>query len=214
MNGCTGGQLAHVNAGGTAWECTDPAAGGGAPHALLSTTHSDTNAATAVPGDLLVADVAGLWTRRAVGTNGQVLTVTAGVPTWAAASSGTVADRNFGITIDGAGSAITTGVKGFVPVPFTGTINAATLLSTDAAATACSIVIDVWRDTFANYPPVLADTITAAAPPTLSSANKSSNTTLTGWSKTFTAGDVFGFSVVSVTGCTRVALMLRATPAP
>src|SRR5262245_12354045 len=40
-----------------------------------------------------------------------------------------------GILIDGGGSAITTGVKGFVEVPFAGTITAATVLSTDAAVT-------------------------------------------------------------------------------
>ena len=40
-----------------------------------------------------------------------------------------------GIVIDGGGSVITTGVKGFVEVPFAGTITAATLLSTDAAVT-------------------------------------------------------------------------------
>ena len=42
--------------------------------------------------------------------------------------------------IDGGGSVITTGVKGFVEVPFAGTITAATLLSTDAAVTSGSIV--------------------------------------------------------------------------
>ena len=52
-----------------------------------------------------------------------------------------------GIVIDGGGSVITTGVKGFVQVPFACTITGWTLLSTDASATAGSIVIDVWKDT-------------------------------------------------------------------
>jgi hypothetical protein len=121
-------------------------------------------------------------------------------------------DHLIGITIDGAGSAITTGVKGFIMTQISGTITEATLLSTDAAATACDIVIDVWKDTYANYPPDNADSITASAPPTLSSANKSQDSTLTGWTTSVTAGDIFGFNVDSNTGCTRATLMLTVTP--
>ena len=113
-----------------------------------------------------------------------------------------------GIVIDGGGSAITTGVKGFVEVPFACTITAATLLSTDAAATAGSIVIDIWKDAYAAYPPVVGDSITASAKPTLSAANKSRDTTLTGWTTAIAAGDVLGFSVTSATTVSRVALSL------
>jgi hypothetical protein len=113
-----------------------------------------------------------------------------------------------GIVIDGGGSAITTGVKGFVEVPFAGTITAATLLSTDAAVTSGSIVIDVWKDTYTNYPPVVGDSITASAKPTLSSATKSRDTTLTGWTTAISAGDVLGFKVDSATTVTKVLLSL------
>jgi hypothetical protein len=113
-----------------------------------------------------------------------------------------------GLVIDGGGSVITTGVKGFLRVPFACTILAATLLSTDAAATAGSIVIDIWKDTYANYPPTVADTITASAKPTLASANKSEDTTLTGWTTAVAAGDVLGFTVDSIATLTRVALSL------
>ena len=110
-----------------------------------------------------------------------------------------------GITIDGAGSAITTGVKGFLRVPYDCTILEATLLADQA----CDVVIDVWRDTYANAPPTDADTITASAPPTLSSAAKATDTTLTGWTKTITAGDVLAFNVDSAATITRVTLLLR-----
>jgi len=66
-----------------------------------------------------------------------------------------------GITIDGGGSAITTGQKGYIEVPFACTISRATTLADQSG----SIVIDVWKDTYANYPPVDADSITASAPP-------------------------------------------------
>jgi hypothetical protein len=113
-----------------------------------------------------------------------------------------------GLIIDGGGSVITTGVKGFVEVPFAGTITAVTVLSTDAAVTSGSIVIDIWKDTYANYPPTVADTITASAKPTLSSATKSRDTTLTGWTTAITAGDILGFKVDSVTAVTKVLLSL------
>lgn len=116
-----------------------------------------------------------------------------------------------GIVIDGGGSAITTGVKGFVRVPTACTISKATVLSIDASATSGSIVIDVWKDSYANYPPTDADSITASAPPTLTTANKSEDSTLTGWTKTITAGDVLGFNVDSASTVTKVLLELEVT---
>jgi hypothetical protein len=58
----------------------------------------------------------------------------------------------------------------------------------------------------------VSNTITASAKPTLSSANKATDSTLTGWTTSVTAGDTFGFKVDSVTSCTRVALTLGVTP--
>jgi hypothetical protein len=126
--------------------------------------------------------------------------------------AGSANKYQLGITIDGGGSVITTGTKGFITVPISGTITAATVLSTDGAATAGDIVVDVWKDTYANYPPTVADSITDAAPPTLSSANKSQDTTLTGWTTNVTAGDILGFNVDSVATVTRVTVVLTITP--
>lgn len=112
-----------------------------------------------------------------------------------------------GITIDGAGSAITTGIKGYIRIPYAGTITKATVLADQSG----SIVIDVWKDTYANYPPTVADTIVASAKPTLSSAIKSEDSTLTGWTTSVTAGDVLGFKVDSASTLTRVTLELHIT---
>jgi hypothetical protein len=125
---------------------------------------------------------------------------------------GEAGPRLVGITIDGAGEVITTGVKGFLVIPMTGTITEATLLSTDASATAGNIVIDVWVDSYGNYPPDNSDSITASAPPTLSGVNKSQDTTLTGWDTAVTAGEVMGFNVDSAGTVTRVTLTLEITP--
>ncbi|MBU2060165.1 MAG: hypothetical protein KKB38_20840, partial [Gammaproteobacteria bacterium] len=79
--------------------------------------------------------------------------------------------------IDGGGSAITTGLKGFIELPWAGTIERVSLLADQSG----SIVIDIWKDTYANFPPTDADSITASAPPTISSATKAEDETLTGW---------------------------------
>lgn len=105
-----------------------------------------------------------------------------------------------GITIDGGGSAITTGLKGYLYCPYACTITAGTVL----ADVSGSVVIEVWKDTYANYPPVIGDKISASAPLTLSSAIKSQDTTLTGWTLSVAAGDVLAFNVNSATTVTRV----------
>ncbi len=111
------------------------------------------------------------------------------------------------VVIDGGGSAITTGVKLDIEVPFACTITQVTTLADQSG----SIVVDIWKDTYANYPPTVADTITASAKPTLSSATKAQDSTLTGWTKTIAAGDTLRFNVDSITTCTRVTISLKVT---
>jgi hypothetical protein len=107
--------------------------------------------------------------------------------------------------IDGGGQPITTGMKGYLEIPFDCTIVGATLL----ADVSGSIVVDIFKDTYANFPPVVGDKITASAPPTISAALKSQNTTLTGWTTSITAGDILGFNVNSASTITRVTLSLK-----
>lgn len=107
--------------------------------------------------------------------------------------------------IDGGGSAITTGVKGDLMIPFACNIESVALLADQSG----SIVIDIWKDTYGNYPATVADTITASAKPTLSTATKYSDSTLTGWTKAIAAGDTLRFNVDSVATVTRVTLSLK-----
>ena len=55
------------------------------------------------------------------------------------------------VTLDGQGGVISTGLKGFTEVPYACTITGWTLL----ADVSGSIVIDVWADSYANFPPVV-----------------------------------------------------------
>jgi parallel beta-helix repeat protein len=113
--------------------------------------------------------------------------------------------RMIRIVIDGGGSAITTGAKQvYVTVPYNGTITKWRLM----ADTTGSIVVDIWKDTYANFVPTVADTITASAKPTLSSAQKNESSTLTGWTTTVTEGDVIEVNVDSVATVTKVVLDL------
>lgn len=113
---------------------------------------------------------------------------------------------SFGITIDGGGSAISTGVKGYVTIPFACTITGWTLLADQSG----SIVIDVWKDTYANFPPVVGDSIASTNKPTISSATKGQNLVLSVWTVSVQAGDVVGFNVDSCSTITRATLTIQA----
>lgn len=113
--------------------------------------------------------------------------------------------------IDGGGSAITTGLKMGISIPFACTITQSTLLGVLPASTNGSIVLDVWKDTYANHPPTVADSICASAKPTIATAQKAQDSTLTGWTKTIAAGDILFVNVDSITTFTAVTLVLTAT---
>jgi len=109
--------------------------------------------------------------------------------------------------IDGGGSTITTGQKGHLLIPFNATITKVTTLADQTG----SIVVDIWKDTYANFPPTGADSITASAKPTISSGVKAQDAVLTGWTKTITAGDILAYNVDSVTTIRRATVTLTAT---
>lgn len=115
-----------------------------------------------------------------------------------------------GIVIGNGSTVITTGVKGIISLPYAGTIRGVKLLSSDPSITSCSIVIDIKKTSYASFPSSFTS-ICAAALPTLSTGNKYSDTTLSGWTTTFAAFDVFEFVVNSVTGALQVTLVLDVT---
>jgi hypothetical protein len=106
--------------------------------------------------------------------------------------------------IDGGGSAVTTGEKGHLEIPYNCTIQRVTMMADQSG----SIVVDLWVDTYANFPPTDADSITASAPPTISSAQKSQDTTLTGWTTSLTAGSIIAYNVDSCSTITRCTVSL------
>jgi hypothetical protein len=127
-------------------------------------------------------------------------------PTGPAGSTPVIA-RSFGITIDGGGSIISTGVQGDVVIPYPMTISSWTLIADQVG----SIVIDVWKDTYTNYPATQSDSITGSAKPTLSSSIKNQSSTLTGWTTNVNSGDIIRFNVDSVSTITKATLVIQGT---
>jgi len=142
-----------------------------------------------------------------------------GVATQAEAEAGTAADkymtpkrtkqaitynaqsRAVGITIDGGGSTITTGTKGYVVVPFSCTIQSWSVVADQPG----SIMIDVWKH---NSVPTALNTITGGAKPFLSSAQLAVAQPVTGWSTAVNAHDVVAFHVDSASTVTRATLTI------
>lgn len=111
--------------------------------------------------------------------------------------------------VDGIGNVIGTGVKGYLEVPFNMSLSQAVLLADETG----SIVVDIWRCTFAQFDggvthPVVTDRITASAQPTISSATSSKDSTLSGWVTTLNKGDILAVNVISCTAIKRVTVSL------
>ncbi|HLF05237.1 MAG TPA: hypothetical protein VI855_08485, partial [Dehalococcoidia bacterium] len=149
----------------------------GAAATLARSDHQHKLGIMTTRGDLIRRGAAAAE-RLALGANGQHL-----------ASDGTDAvweddEVVINFIIDGGGSAITTGQKGHVEIPFPMTITGWTILADQSG----SIVVDVWKDTYANFPPTVADTIAGTEKPTLASVQKNQDLALGTWTTALAAG--------------------------
>lgn len=108
---------------------------------------------------------------------------------------------------------IAAGIKGDIVVPFACTIQTVTLLA-DAAMATNPFILEIWKDSYANYPPVVGDSIVGTNKPTIAVGQlKSQMTTFTGWSTVaIAAGDTLRFNVVAPAAATatRVAVCIDA----
>lgn len=120
---------------------------------------------------------------------------------------------NFPATIeyvmDGVGTTLTTGVKGYLSVPFNCTITSAFMMGDRLG----SVVVDVWKCTQGQFnagitAPTSANSITALAPPTISSTTQYYSQALVGWTSSLGQNDVLAYNIVSVTSMQRVTLSL------
>lgn len=113
------------------------------------------------------------------------------------------ATRCLSVTFDGGGSVPTADSKYRMYVPYACTITGATMVG-DASGSA---VIDVWVQDYPTFP-TNTESITAAAPPTLSSEQYSQDLTLTGWTTYIPAGSWVFFNLDSASTLLVVTLTL------
>jgi len=108
---------------------------------------------------------------------------------------------------DGGGSVVSTGIKLDLPIDFAATINQITLVGYPTG----SLVVDIYKTTYANFPGGTWQSITASAKPTLTNAIKAQDSTLTGWTTLITAGDILRYNVDSVSTTLLATLTIKAT---
>lgn len=196
-------------------------------------------------GDIIDGNTGGTPQRLAVGTNGQVLEVVGGVPTWstfagtglllqtggttnpsqtvlnliagggmniAVDSSGNETITASGVTFDtigtiitGGGSVPATGNQGVYVVPFDCTITGWTILSDISG----SAQVTISKGSYSGYPTV--SSIVASAPIVLTSAQKATSTTLTGWTTSLSAGDVLSYNLDSVASAHLLTVQMQVT---
>ena len=126
-----------------------------------------------------------------------------------ASGGGGSGDRELIVVFNGVTVWLLASEQGDVFVDFDCTITSWTLLADQVG----DIEIDIWKDTYANYPPTVGDSIVAAAPPSITADDHNQDSTLTGWTTAITAGDTLRFNINSVSGMFRCSLSLSLEPA-
>ena len=102
---------------------------------------------------------------------------------------------------------LSVGSKSGIYIPFGYTILEWTIGSVNN--TSGSIQLDLWVDSYANFPPTVADTITASAKPLFTSTTKGQSSTLTGWTTTIPADRWLYVNVDSVTSINQLSGTLK-----
>ncbi len=111
--------------------------------------------------------------------------------------------------IDGGGVALVSGAKGDIIVPWNCKLTNLNLFSDQSGG---SVRVDVWRDSFANFPPTSGDTIAASGVPLISGTIRntySGTAALSGWVTAFNRDDVLSFVVHSGATMTRVTVAMQ-----
>jgi hypothetical protein len=115
--------------------------------------------------------------------------------------------KTFGIVIDGGDSAITTGIKGDLVIPYNLRILSWQILADQSGG----IKIDIWKDNYANFPPTLADSIIGGGVyPTISGTVSNTSSSLTGWTTQILKDEILRFNVDTVSSIKRATLTLKA----
>lgn len=143
------------------------------------------------------------------------LTVSVDIDTFMASANNAAARSNLGLsqaniqsigfTVDGGGSAITTGkVKGFFTCPYAGTITAWNI-TVDTG----TVTIKAWKIASGTAKPTNANSINTSGV-ALSSGTAVHSTTLTDFTTTtVAANDIFAFEITAISGPTELSYGLQ-----
>lgn len=113
-----------------------------------------------------------------------------------------------GSNFDGQGTVVQVGSKYYFRMPKAGTITGWSIVA-DGSSPTCTI--DIWKIADGTSLPTVSNTITASAKPILSTGNAVRSTTLTGWTSTFNANDIFCVNVDACSVATKINIVLNTT---
>jgi hypothetical protein len=131
------------------------------------------------------------------GSNGQLLKTLSGAAVWADDI------RSLTLGFDGGGATLSSSANMEIVVPFACTILGWTLVADQSG----TLVLDVLRSTYAEYPTM--SSLCGGSKPSLSSAQKNTDSTVSGWTTALAANDILRLHVDSVTSIQRCTLMLK-----
>jgi hypothetical protein len=132
------------------------------------------------------------------GTNGQVLALSGGSPVWSTSKGA------FGVTFDGQGGVVSVGKTDWISIPYNCTITGWEITADQVG----SCVIDVWKSTFAAFPPTAANSIAGSEKPTLAITRTNRDLLLSPPWAAVTAGDCIMFYVDSCSVLTKINLII------
>ena len=118
-----------------------------------------------------------------------------------------IVPASIGYVFDGGASVLAIGFKGFISVPFDCIIESWTLTAFPPG----SMVVDIWKSTFAGFPPSVSNSITGGAKPSITSDQKNSSSSLGAWTTAVAAGDIIAFNIDSVSVITLASISLKVT---
>jgi hypothetical protein len=169
-----------------------------------SGTYLGVNAASGYSGNLIDMQVAGV-SKFKVSSAGVMTGDGSGITNLSSSAvPANVKIRSIGYVFDGAGAILQAPRTSYYTVPFACTISAWNITVDAGTAT-----VDVWKVASGTAIPTAANKITGSATPAISTGTAIHSTTLTGWTTSVSANDVFGFNLSAVTSATNVSIVLE-----